>query len=89
VVTLSPTTATIAFSTTKQFTATVAGTTNQTVAWTVVGGNANGTITATGLYTAPAIAGVYQVKATSVADLTVSNTATVTVQSGSANITVN
>jgi len=79
VVTTSPSTATIAVSTSQQFTATVAGTTNQTVAWTVVGGNVNGTITAAGLYTAPTTAGTYQVKATSAADLTKSDTVTVTV----------
>jgi hypothetical protein len=49
------------------FTATVAGSSNQVVTWSVVetmGGNIN----ASGLYTAPATAGSFHVKATSVAD---------------------
>ncbi|HEX9111307.1 MAG TPA: hypothetical protein VF845_07495 [Terriglobales bacterium] len=37
-----------------QFAAQVIGATNQTVTWAVTGGSANGTIDATGLYTAPA-----------------------------------
>src|SRR6266852_4832404 len=38
-----------------QFTATVTGTTNTSVTWIVVGGAADGTISASGLYTAPAV----------------------------------
>ena len=41
-------------STTVQFTATVTDTFNQGVTWSVVGGSANGAISASGLYTAPA-----------------------------------
>jgi hypothetical protein len=40
----------------QQFTATVNGSTNQSVTWAVTGGSANGTVDATGLYTAPAVA---------------------------------
>ena len=40
----------------QQFSATVSNSTNQSVTWAVTGGNANGTVDATGLYTAPAAA---------------------------------
>ena len=39
----------------QQFTATVNGSTNQSVTWAVTGGNANGTVDGTGLYTSPAV----------------------------------
>jgi hypothetical protein len=39
---------------TQQFTATVSNSSSQAVTWAVTGGSANGTISATGLYTAPA-----------------------------------
>lgn len=74
-VTISPTTASVAGGGTQQFTATVTGSTNTAVTWAVSGtpgGNANvGTISTTGLYTAPTIlpASVTQViTATSQAD---------------------
>ena len=58
-VAISPTTASVAGATTQQFTATVTGSTNMTVTWQVngaAGGDAiNGTISSTGLYTAPAV----------------------------------
>jgi hypothetical protein len=38
----------------QQFAATVNGSSNQSVTWTVIGGSVNGSIDATGLYTAPA-----------------------------------
>ena len=44
-----------ASATQQQFTATVQNATNQTVTWAVAGGNANGTIDSSGLYTAAAI----------------------------------
>ncbi|MEO8132050.1 MAG: DUF1800 family protein, partial [Bryobacteraceae bacterium] len=59
-VTVAPSTATIAPSATGQFNATVTGSTNPAVTWSVngvAGGNATvGTISLTGLYTAPATA---------------------------------
>lgn len=68
----------------QQFTATVQGTTNTAVSWSVdsvAGGNTgSGTISAAGLYTAPSLAGAHTVTATSVADTTKSASATVTVQ---------
>ncbi len=77
VVTMNPTTATVQTGTTKQFTASVTGTTDTSVTWTATGGS----VSSNGLYTAPATAGTYTVKATSVADTTKSASATVTVTS--------
>ncbi len=74
----------------QQFTSSVTGTTNTGVTWGVAGGAADGTISAGGLYTAPASVPnppQVTVTATSVADETKSGTATVTVQS-SANVQV-
>ncbi len=69
--------------TTAQFTATVQGTSNTAVSWTVdtiAGGNSSvGTISAAGLYTAPSLAGSHTVTATSAADTTKSASAAVTV----------
>jgi hypothetical protein len=66
-----------------QFTATVTGTANTSVTWSVdavAGGNSTaGVITTSGLYTAPSQAGTHTVSATSVADTTKSASATVTV----------
>jgi hypothetical protein len=63
------------------FSARVTGTTgNKAVTWSVEGGDANGTITSAGVYTAPTTAGIYTVIATSVTDSTQKATATVTVQ---------
>jgi hypothetical protein len=61
------------------FSATVTGTTNQGVTWAVQEATGCGTITAAGVYTAPAAAGTCHVVATSVADATKSDVATVTV----------
>jgi hypothetical protein len=68
---------------TTQFAATVQGTSNTAVTWTVdtiAGGSSSvGTITAAGLYTAPSLAGSHTVTATSAADTTKSASAAVTV----------
>lgn len=74
-------TAAIAASGTYQFTATVTGTTNTSVTWSVdAAGTTNvGTITTAGLYTAPPAAGTFTVRATSVADASKSGTASITV----------
>ena len=74
-VSVSPTTANVQTNATFQFTAAVTGSTNTTVTWTATGG----TVSTSGLYTAPATAGTYTVKATSAADTTKSASATVTV----------
>jgi len=79
-VTVSPSTASLTPSQTQQFTATVTGTTNTAVTWSV--SPAVGTISSGGLYTAPATLGSPQtvtVTATSVQDPTKSATASVTV----------
>ena len=69
---------------TQQFTATVAGTSNTQVAWSVEEGTAGGGISSSGLYTAPGTGGgTYHVVATSVADTTKSAVATVTVVAAS------
>ena len=84
--TISPESASLAPSATQQFTATVTGTTNTSVTWSVdgvSGGNTtSGTITSDGLYTAPAAAGSHTVTATSGALPSYSVSASVTVSSG-------
>jgi len=82
-VSLSPTAATVKPSASYTFTASVTGTTNTAVNWSVVE-SGGGSVSSTGVYTAPATAGTYHVKATSQADATVSATATVTVSSATA-----
>ena len=81
-VTVLPSTATVVVGQTQNFTATVTGTTNTAVTWSVSGGSANGSITSTGVYTAPATVpspAAVTVTATSQADMTKSGSATVTV----------
>ena len=77
-VAISPTSVSVIAGNTRQFTATVTGTSNTTVTWSVQE-SGGGTISASGLYTAPATAGTYHVRAASVADPTKSASATVTV----------
>jgi hypothetical protein len=72
---VSPKLASLPPSGTQQFSATVTGTTNTAVTWSATGG----TVSTSGLYTAPVTAGTYTVTATSVADPTQSASATVTV----------
>jgi hypothetical protein len=90
-VAVSPSSATIAPSATQQFTAKVLNTSNTAVTWSVDGvinGNSTfGTITPSGLYTAPATNGTHNVVATSQADTTKSDTAIVTVTSTSSGCT--
>lgn len=62
-----------------QFSATVSGTSNSDVTWTVVEGVGGGSISTVGLYTAPATPGVYHVRATSVADKNVTATGQIAV----------
>ena len=77
-VTISPTSATLLVGGTQQFAAAVTETTNTAVTWSVQEG-AGGTVTATGLYTAPVVAGSFHIISTSVADPSKTATATVTV----------
>jgi hypothetical protein len=78
-VTVSPSGAPLDVCGTQTFTATVVGTTNTAVNWSVQEGASGGTIDSTGLYTAPSTPGTYHVVATSQADSTATGTATVTV----------
>jgi len=76
-VTIAPTTVSLTIGSTQQFTATVTGTANTAVSWTVMEAG-GGTVSATGLYTAPQLPGTYHLKATSIADTARSAQATVT-----------
>ena len=82
-VSISPTTVSVTANRTKQFTSTVTGTTNVGVKWSVdgvvAGASSTGTISTTGVYTAPAAAGSHTVTATSNADSTQSASSAVTV----------
>jgi hypothetical protein len=86
-VTVSPSSASVTASSTRQFTAAVAGSSNTAVTWSVngmTGGNStNGTISATGLYTAPASVpspASVTIRATSTASTSAFGAATVTIQ---------
>jgi len=78
-VTISPASATLDACRSVTFTATVSGTGNQSVAWSVKEGVAGGTITPAGAYTAPSTAGTFHVVATSAADPTNTSQGAVTV----------
>jgi hypothetical protein len=69
--------------------ATVAGTANQAVTWSVLEGAAGGAVSATGVYTAPSNGGTYHVVAASVADPTRTATATITVTERVLSVEVN
>lgn len=84
-VTVSPTSVNVRASATQTFTATVANSTNQGVTWAVNGvaggGSAAGTITAGGVYTAPATmpsSNTVSITATAQADASATGTGTVT-----------
>lgn len=77
-VSINPASALIAANSTKSFTATVTGTSNTQVTWSVLE-TGGGTISQSGGYLAPSVAGTYTIKAVSVSDPTKSATATVTV----------
>jgi hypothetical protein len=68
----------IAPAATQQFSTLVTGSTNTQVTWSATGG----TITNTGLYTAGRVFGVFEVKATSVADPAKSATISILIESG-------
>jgi hypothetical protein len=53
-ISVAPTAASVPMGNTQQFMATVTGTSNTAVTWSVAGGAANGSISVAGLYTAPA-----------------------------------
>lgn len=80
---VSPSSATVKFGHSQAFTATVTGSANLSVVWSVDGirgGNATaGTISASGQYTAPGVAGSHSIMATSVANSSGRDTASVDV----------
>jgi uncharacterized protein (DUF1800 family) len=85
-VSVTPGAATVALAATRQFTATVSNSSNTMVTWSATAGS----ISSTGLYTAPAAMPAsppVTVRATSSADTTKFATATVTLQSGSIGVT--
>ena len=79
-ITLTPTSASMQTATTKQFSATVTGSSNTAVTWSATGGS----VSSAGLYTSPSSAGTYTVTATSAADTTKKASATVTVTAAAA-----
>lgn len=86
-VAVSPASATVGLNQTQLFTATVGGTANTMVTWSTTAGS----ISSSGLFTAPSSLpnpAVATVKATSVADPLVSSTATVTLTQPSATVTL-
>ena len=68
VVSLAPLVAEVRPGSSVAFTASVTGTSNAGVAWSIEEGSAGGSVTPSGLYTAPAAAGTYHVTAASQAD---------------------
>ncbi len=83
---LAPVSVNLLAGTTQQFTATVAGSANSAVTWTVQEGSPGGTVNSSGLYTAPADAGTYHVVVKSVADTSKTAMATVTVTAPAATV---
>lgn len=77
-ITIQPKTASVPTGGAQNFSALVTGTSNNAVTYSVQGGPAQGTIDQSGVYTAPAAAGVYTVVVTSQADPSKSDSATVT-----------
>ncbi|GAO03669.1 PKD domain-containing protein [Anaeromyxobacter sp. PSR-1] len=78
-VSVSPKAATVYPEQSLTFQATVTGYADTSVTWSVVEGASGGTISSTGVYTAPSTTGTYRVTAVSVADPSMSGSATVTV----------
>jgi len=86
-VSVSPTTATVASGGTQQFSAQITNTSNTAVTWSAT----SGTVSASGLFTAPTVTATktVTVTATSVADNTKSSSATVTVNTAAGILTLN
>jgi hypothetical protein len=78
-VSITPTAPTADACATVTFRATVSGSTNQGVNWSVQEGAAGGTITTGGVYTAPGTAGTYHVRAAAKADTSKTSTVPVVV----------
>lgn len=89
VVSVSTTTPSIDVCATANFSATVAGSANTAVTWSVLEGAAGGTVSIAGVYTAPSTPGTYHVVATSQADATQSASAAITVNQHILGVQVN
>lgn len=90
-VSVTPATANVAVGESQQFSATVTGTTNTAVTWSVTGGAPDGTISPAGLYQAPAVVPTpaqVTVRAALQADPTKAGTATVTIVPASSHVQV-
>jgi hypothetical protein len=87
-VSVSPASLTMDACTSQVFTASVSGTSDQRVVWSVTEGAAGGVVTAAGAYTAPPNAGTYRVVAAAVASPAATATATVTVNDHVLSVTV-
>lgn len=89
-VTVAPASASVPTNGTQQFTVTVTGAPNNQVYWYVNGGSANGTISSSGLYKAPAVAPAspVTVRATLAVNSERSGTATVTVTGAAQTVAV-
>jgi len=78
-VTISPQSLELKHGESAKFSASVANSSDASVTWSIQEGSAGGTITDAGVYTAPAVDGVYHVVATPKADTTKSGTASISV----------
>ena len=76
---LTPTSLTLIEGQSKQFAASVTGATDASVSWYVIEGQGGGTVSASGLYVAPATVGTFHLAASSNADANKSAVATITV----------
>ena len=76
---VTPTSATVGTAATQQFSASVTGSANTAVVWSVDEASGCGNIASNGLYTAPSSAAACHVTATSVADGTKSDTSVITI----------
>ncbi|MBS1706402.1 MAG: peptidylprolyl isomerase [Armatimonadetes bacterium] len=79
---VSPSTTGVVLGRTIQFTALPTGGTFVPVTWEVVGGDKNGTVSTSGLYTAPKVTGTYQVRVYVTKDPSIAAVANVTVATG-------
>ena len=87
-VTVTPSPGAVDACKTLQLAATVANAANGAVTWSIQEGATGGTVSTSGLYTAPATGGTYHVVATSVADSTKSATTAITVTERVLSVTV-
>jgi hypothetical protein len=78
-ITISPSIVDLPAAGTQQFSAIVSGSSDNVVSWVVLEGIPGGSVSASGLYSAPNVVGVYHVLATSHADSSQTATATVVV----------